>query len=571
MVMALATPIQPAVYARISQDRTGLSIGVDDQIQQCRQHAERLGWPGPRVYSDNDISAAKRGARRPGFEQLLVDIADGQVDALICRHLDRLLRRVVDLERILDATEASKLVVPIEFVMAGQIDLKTASGRLLARILASVAANEVEVKSERVGQARRREALAGRSHGPLGYGYDKDQLIVPAEAEIVREVANRVLAGESFYGIATDLNSRGVPTPGAGQWDARRLARTIKRGERPDVIALADAARKSAKCQPGEFARLLRRSGAAESTNATWVKGQSWVDHLLANDHGMDDAMIAKALAEAQVPADPSYWRAANIRYMIRRGSLCGWREFSPGGRGGRGEMVAQGGWTPILTKDTIDRIREITDRPANRKRGRDPKYLLATILKCGICGSSLGGSKTGDSYRYSCSKQPGRPVQCKGLTIAGPQVDHLVSMAVIDALADAKVRAGTGRGAGITPPMRKAEAEIGEVTALRKRYAVQAGEGRLHPDAFDALMETLETRQKAAERTLGSWAPNLKAVLSDVPKDRRSIEGWWRGASLRRKREVIQALVERIDIERRGKGIRRFDPTRIGEPVWRF
>ena len=41
----------------------------------------------------------------------------------------------------------------------------------------------------------------------------------------------------------------------------------------------------------------------------------------------------------------PSYWRAANVRAMVRRGSLCGWREFSPGQRGGYGELISPGNW----------------------------------------------------------------------------------------------------------------------------------------------------------------------------------------------------------------------------------
>src|SRR5690606_15347013 len=119
-------------------------------------------------------------------------------DALVARHLDRLLRSMGDLERLLDAIEAAPKPVQVVLIEGGHLDLSTASGRVVARVLASIAAGESEMKSERVSQARRREAHAGKAHGPLGYGYDADQQIIPEEAAIIREVAQRLLDGATL-------------------------------------------------------------------------------------------------------------------------------------------------------------------------------------------------------------------------------------------------------------------------------------------------------------------------------------------------------------------------------------
>ncbi|WP_370037928.1 recombinase family protein, partial [Nocardioides sp.] len=408
----------------------------------------------------------------------------------------------------------------------------------------------------------------------FGYGYDEDRRIVPKEADVIREVARRLLEGDSLYSIAADLNERGVPTPGSGKWDSRRVQRAAERNERQEVASVIEAARNSSSMTPAALARLLRKAGAsAEASSAAWVRAQVWAEHVSSSDHGLDDSTIARMLGAAGVPADKSYWRAANVRAMVRRGSLCGWREFSPGQRGGYGELIAPGDWTPILSKEAVEDIRRVTDRPRT-KRGREPKYLLAAILKCGKCGSSLAGSPTGSRglFRYACSKQPGRPRTCGGLTIAGPQTDRIVSMAIIDAVAEAKVRSGTTQrrdSKGIAA--RKAEEAIAEMGRLRKHYGLEFAAGRLHQDEWDSMRAGWAIRQREAERVLGTWIPNLHAVLSDVPKGRAEVEEWWHAASVRQRREIVQALVEKIEIAPRGKASNRFDDSRIGEPVWRI
>ena len=490
---------------------------------------------------------------------------------MIAWHLDRALRRVVDLERVLDAIESHRLPVPVVFLQAGQIDLTTPSGRLLARILAAVAANEGDIKSARLSEQRAQQAHAGKAHGPLGYGYDEEQRIRPDEAAIVREVAQRLVDGESLYSIAADLNVRHVPTPGDGKWDARRVAKVVERGQRVELIELIETARGSVVVSAKAFAEKLKRAGASPEWRAAKVREQTWAEHLASDDHGLDDATIARILRDAGIDADRSYWRAGNLRAMIRRGSLAGWREFSPGERGGHGQMVAQGDWTPILTKETVESIRKITDRAGVRKPGREPKYLLAGVLKCGRCGSSLGGSPDGaGGYRYTCSKQPGRPATCGGLTISGTPVDRMVSAAVIDALADARVRAGTKRVGVSDGVVQRAEAEVTEIETLRQEYAQEAAAGDLKPGEWRAVREGLDRRQREAERILSAWAPNLRAVLSDVPTGRSEVEAWWQGAPMRRRREVVQVLVERVDVAPVGRGARRFDPARLSDPIWR-
>ena len=76
--------------------------------------------------------------------------------------------------------------------------------------------------SERIKSKLRQNADAGKAHGgPRPYGYrrvDGRLVIDGAEAEILREMAQRVLAGESMRSLCEDLNERGVAPARASHW-----------------------------------------------------------------------------------------------------------------------------------------------------------------------------------------------------------------------------------------------------------------------------------------------------------------------------------------------------------------
>lgn len=66
-----------AVYARISQDRTGEELGIRRQLADCRAEADRRGWVVAEEYVDDDVSAYS-GKKRPAFERMLTDLAEGR-------------------------------------------------------------------------------------------------------------------------------------------------------------------------------------------------------------------------------------------------------------------------------------------------------------------------------------------------------------------------------------------------------------------------------------------------------------------------------------------------------------
>lgn len=213
------------IYTRMSNDPDAdtaeAGAGVARQEQDCRKLAARLGWTVTEVYSDNDISAYT-GKTRPRFEAMLDAIKRGQYDALICWHTDRLTRSMKDLERVIEVCDAAE--VPIRTVNGGDLDVSTATGKMLARILGSVSRQESEHKSERQRRANIQRAEAGgwwSSHRV--FGYEPDGTVRESEAALIRQAAADVLTGVSVRAIARRWNERGVTTVAGKEWNNRNL------------------------------------------------------------------------------------------------------------------------------------------------------------------------------------------------------------------------------------------------------------------------------------------------------------------------------------------------------------
>jgi site-specific DNA recombinase len=216
-----------ALYARISEDKTGKAHGVQRQLQDARNLAKAKGWAVAGEYVDNDRSAYD-GKPRPEYERLLHDIRGGHVDAVVAYAPDRLVRRLVELERLIALCEAHDVTIA---TVAGEYDLSSPVGRMVARLLGSVAMAEVEVKGARQKRANLQRAQTGDvrwTRRPYGYDRRNGRIVkVPTEAKHVRRVAEAVLDGRSLRSQVDRLNKAQVPTSMGAAWTVTTLRRIL--------------------------------------------------------------------------------------------------------------------------------------------------------------------------------------------------------------------------------------------------------------------------------------------------------------------------------------------------------
>jgi len=219
-------PVAAAIYARISSD-DGTAAGVQRQLIDCRQLAEKLGWLVAEEYVDNDVSAYS-GKLRPQYEQMMADLGSRFRDGVICYHPDRLTRRPIEFEQFLSVVDAAQ-IRDVRFV-TGDFDVGSGDGLFVARILAAMSANESATKSRRIRRKMDENAVAGRPHGgsrrPFGY---EDDRITPRshEAAVIRTLADRYLAGESARSLTRWLRDSGVKTVTGAEWNTGRVLELI--------------------------------------------------------------------------------------------------------------------------------------------------------------------------------------------------------------------------------------------------------------------------------------------------------------------------------------------------------
>ena len=202
-----APPLRALIYVRISQDQAGEGAGVARQEEACRQLAASRGWEVVGVEPDKSISAST-GKVRPGFERVLARAAAGECDVILAFAIDRVTRTIKDLTRVIDVAVATGVGL---VTAQGDIDLTTPVGKMVATILAAVAAQEVEVKAVRQRAANVQNALAGgRTKGIRAFGFEEDKITIrETEADAIRQAARDVLNGASLGAVARSWTAAG--------------------------------------------------------------------------------------------------------------------------------------------------------------------------------------------------------------------------------------------------------------------------------------------------------------------------------------------------------------------------
>jgi site-specific DNA recombinase len=224
----LAQQKKVAAYARVSTGKDAMLHSLSAQVSYYSKLIQgHEGWSYVGVYADEALSGTKDS--REDFQKLLADCRAGKVNMILTKSISRFARNTVTL--LETVRELKALEVDI-FFEEQNIHTMNAEGELMLTILASYAQEESLSASEnqkwRVRKAFENGELINLRF-LFGYRIEKGKIEIDSKtAPIVREVFNRVIAGETFGTISQDLNGRGITCAHGGKWCAQRIRETAE-------------------------------------------------------------------------------------------------------------------------------------------------------------------------------------------------------------------------------------------------------------------------------------------------------------------------------------------------------
>jgi site-specific DNA recombinase len=195
---------------RISTNRDN-ETSTTTQSERITAWCQAQGIELIEIFSDVGRSAYKESrANRPGLSKAMDHIHAG-VDVLVCWKIDRVARNTRDLLELIHEveTQGSSFASVTE-----QFDTATPIGKLVVTVIGALAEMESAIKSERIGAWQDHRRTTGATPtGPTPYGYrrERNRLIKnEAEAAVILEAAEAVLARESLRKITARLNQAGA-------------------------------------------------------------------------------------------------------------------------------------------------------------------------------------------------------------------------------------------------------------------------------------------------------------------------------------------------------------------------
>ena len=200
-----------AAYARVSMETEQLKHSLSAQISHYSELIQsNPEWEYVGVYADDGITGRNTKGRKE-FKRLIADCEEGKVDLILVKSISRFARDTVDTLRI---TRRLKTLGIDVFFERESIHSLSDEGELMLTLLASFAQQESVSIGENVKWGIRKGFKDGKPNGhkpPFGYRWNGEKyVVIPEQAEIVKAVFNRYLAGESAHSIMHTLEKRGI-------------------------------------------------------------------------------------------------------------------------------------------------------------------------------------------------------------------------------------------------------------------------------------------------------------------------------------------------------------------------
>jgi DNA invertase Pin-like site-specific DNA recombinase len=252
-------------------------------------------------------------------------------------------------------------------------------------------------------------------------------------------------------------------------------------------------------------------------------------------------------------------WTQQTLRRMLASGRISGQREH-------RGVIVGEAEWPAIISPAETERIRGLFADPSRRTNRTARRYLLARLLRCGLCGATLVSRPRADGRRrYVCASGPGSG-GCGRITITADHIEQATTEAVLYRLDTPELVAAL-QGRSDDPAAAQWQAEAEQAQAQLDELATAYAQQLIGLQEWLTARTGIEQRLQAARKKLA--ALNQASALDGYLGNANGLREEWETMPLSRQAAIIAAVLDHAVIGPATPGRNTLDPSRISF-IWR-
>jgi site-specific DNA recombinase len=204
-----ATKRRVAAYVRVSTQRQksegdSLEAQQNEITRYLQQREQFKGWEIESIKFYIDAGRSAKDQNRAELQRLRSDIAQGEIDTVVCYKLDRITRSILDFADLWEFFGRCG----VEFISINEdVDSTTAMGKAMLMIIMVFAQLEREVTAERTRATMQDRITRGLWNGGHKYGYVSD----PNEpGKLIPDREWATIIKERFFNAVERLGSAGA-------------------------------------------------------------------------------------------------------------------------------------------------------------------------------------------------------------------------------------------------------------------------------------------------------------------------------------------------------------------------
>lgn len=232
--------LRAVIYVRVStQEQAQKKASIPDQLERCHKIIDEKGWTLIQEYKDEGISGHLT-VERHGLQSMLRDAREHKFDLIVVKDYDRFARDkdaagVIRGELKELSIQTYALNTPFEPKSTSEYEPDEDQMGTMVEAMSDLR-SDMERKAiiQRMKMGKMRNAQSGNIPNRVPYGYEvhrelvgskiKRTILVNEEkATRVRFIYNEYARGVGDRKIVIEMNRKGWPAPGGGEWNKAAL------------------------------------------------------------------------------------------------------------------------------------------------------------------------------------------------------------------------------------------------------------------------------------------------------------------------------------------------------------